>query len=1002
MYQVQLTIDRWLRLAPDECLELERGEDIDVVSRWTASDDSADRLVEQIKHRDGSLTLNSAEARSAIANFIEHRKDNPSLCLKFRYVTTASVGIERSPHLLIRAAGVQVWEKLRLEAFAGAQLKRRLAAIRHVLRRAKRPDDCPASTWSLFENFFRRASVDEMRELVAGFEWSMNQPEPDDLRTQIESALVSAGVVNSAINAKAAYDHLFVRVFQILSGRGLKRLTRLDLDSTLASVADAPADARILARITDALTLVQQEIIEAKSRLDGHDQSIQIVQEQVATLAKANGMTSIVTALGIAPNVAKPPGPLARAARSGAVQLIKTHLSTHTWVAVYGMSGSGKSELVLQVAETFGGPVPWVSLRDLNARACAAQLIASLSAIAGSPPERDRMGWHARVCEQLAGSILVLDDLPLFEADGELGKELAHLALAFSTRDVRLLTTSAYNVPVRLTNALSVAGVPVPPFTNGEARALLVAFGATDGPDLEPWAAFTNASASGHAELLVTAAAFLRQREWRFSQTELQQLLTREYASEIQTDVVRRIGATVADESARELLYRASLITGSFSKGDLLALAATGTPISSPLTALASLEGLWIQAQGGDQFAVCPLAKGLEFQLDEPTQRNVHDTLGMQIMRRPSVGPAEVVDAITHFMGAQQFDRAGTAYLMALTSLDLDNLPSYDAGLFDLWATVPLPETIALPLRICIRTLQIAINETRNNDLDFLATNLLALADLVPAKEVSSLLPLIPRLRALADVDFDRSTSILVRLLTSQNDLVTPAGSPFKFPKDVKLASFLWHMAASVETADDVGNWLARLGELRRETLMDAAEGIAYELGVVGLTDGFWLREAKNSAEKQNWKSVLSLLEDIESQGRTLGLTLLVGASQRTQVAVLAEFEKQLDAAERVAGKAIQEAEGEPLVKFLVTECIGRQYLYAKRTHEAADALRVALASDSGSYEHIRFHAQLSLAESLADVSGEEALNATLEGVALALLPESRSCGSGRLVLRAS
>jgi hypothetical protein len=92
VYQVQQTIDRWLALEPSECLELERGEDIDIVSNWTLGDDSSSRLLEQIKHRDGAITLNSPEARAAIANFVDHRNHNPGMRLCFRYVTTASVG----------------------------------------------------------------------------------------------------------------------------------------------------------------------------------------------------------------------------------------------------------------------------------------------------------------------------------------------------------------------------------------------------------------------------------------------------------------------------------------------------------------------------------------------------------------------------------------------------------------------------------------------------------------------------------------------------------------------------------------------------------------------------------------------------------------------------------------------------------------------------------------------------------------------------------------------
>jgi hypothetical protein len=57
VYQVDLTILRWLSLTEGQQLELERGEDIDTVSKnltemFKATPDEQQRLLEQVKHRD--------------------------------------------------------------------------------------------------------------------------------------------------------------------------------------------------------------------------------------------------------------------------------------------------------------------------------------------------------------------------------------------------------------------------------------------------------------------------------------------------------------------------------------------------------------------------------------------------------------------------------------------------------------------------------------------------------------------------------------------------------------------------------------------------------------------------------------------------------------------------------------------------------------------------------------------------------------------------------------
>src|SRR5258708_6055889 len=95
VYQIDRTIDAWLDLPDGVCLALEAGEDLDRVER-DLLDPTKDglRTLEQIKHRQKSLTLRQAEVVEAIANFIDHRHANPSHNLRFRFLTNAVAGRE--------------------------------------------------------------------------------------------------------------------------------------------------------------------------------------------------------------------------------------------------------------------------------------------------------------------------------------------------------------------------------------------------------------------------------------------------------------------------------------------------------------------------------------------------------------------------------------------------------------------------------------------------------------------------------------------------------------------------------------------------------------------------------------------------------------------------------------------------------------------------------------------------------------------------------------------
>src|SRR4051794_27702591 len=96
VYQVDHSILRWLDLQSGEVLELERGEDIDLILPGLAEGDSELlRRLEQVKHREDSLTLRSPEALAALANFHLHRTSNPEDHLYFCFTTNASAGREK-------------------------------------------------------------------------------------------------------------------------------------------------------------------------------------------------------------------------------------------------------------------------------------------------------------------------------------------------------------------------------------------------------------------------------------------------------------------------------------------------------------------------------------------------------------------------------------------------------------------------------------------------------------------------------------------------------------------------------------------------------------------------------------------------------------------------------------------------------------------------------------------------------------------------------------------
>ena len=145
VYQADLTILRWCELRDQEHLELECGEDIDIVAGalGTGASDCY-RTLEQVKHLERSITLVSPESLTAMANFSAHRWDNPTQELRFRFCTCARVGLERSDPFEGRP-GIEVWEALRgrapLDRREASELFALVARPRRLIGGRSRNDD---------------------------------------------------------------------------------------------------------------------------------------------------------------------------------------------------------------------------------------------------------------------------------------------------------------------------------------------------------------------------------------------------------------------------------------------------------------------------------------------------------------------------------------------------------------------------------------------------------------------------------------------------------------------------------------------------------------------------------------------------------------------------------------------------------------------------------------------------------------------------------------------
>jgi tetratricopeptide (TPR) repeat protein len=269
VYQVDLTIARWLDVEPGDLLELERGEDIDLLSRAITAQNEEEqrRLLEQVKHREHAVTLRTPAAIAALANFFAHRTANPNVPLFFRYTTNARVGCERPSPILGRVPALVAWEQLRRGDLQEAAQRDAVDGIRDLLLQADRPSDIHQGTWSAFQSYLQGADHAQLFVFIQSFEWSTDTPSVQKLGQDLKQQLIDRGYAIDAQEAEAQYFRLFLHVVETLSSPGIKQLQKEDLERLIALPTLSATDHAKLEALREMTGQIEQRLEAVEEQL---------------------------------------------------------------------------------------------------------------------------------------------------------------------------------------------------------------------------------------------------------------------------------------------------------------------------------------------------------------------------------------------------------------------------------------------------------------------------------------------------------------------------------------------------------------------------------------------------------------------------------------------------------------------------------------------------------------------------------------------------------------
>lgn len=528
----------------------------------------------------------------AINNYWLHRTRNPGVIVRFRYVTTSGIGVEQGASFGAGRGGLELWNALRTSGF-GDESEAQIKLIADFLLGEGNLSN------PVKQRFTDASPAELLEEIISPIEWLAGQQDGDVLVRQIKDRLVVHGATSSIppADAELAFDALYTAAFDAAKQKDGVPLTRAQL-------------LRIFAGAT-GIHMPKQDYLA-------------LVRAAIST-----GGTDI--ALQAQPLVLEGPPPLPHPyfRRMALEQLLEASLAAGT-VLLHGSTGSGKT---LNAASTFAGRDPlWLTLRDLTPAEVKTRLLAATELLRAEGMPR----------------ILVIDDLDTLSDPRSIESALGILRHCQSTLGGQLIITTDRPLPERLAQAVKLEPareLKMQPFDAGEIEAFLREAGCP-GERAALWSKLLELSTLGHPQLVSARVRTLRAKE--FPEPEASDLLgTADDVDRIKFEA-RRLIAELPD-GARELLLRASLMTGRVTRQRLMAIGRLQEAIAEPGAAVDIIAGPWLEMTDDREFRVSPLARGAAEQLrGQDWTKAMHGQLAWTYLLDRKVSPWDIAAILMH------------------------------------------------------------------------------------------------------------------------------------------------------------------------------------------------------------------------------------------------------------------------------------------------------------------------------------------------------------------
>ena len=620
LYQILHSVNAWLDLAGNEILYLEGAEDFDRVSDEAAT-------VVQVKDTQHNITLRSPEVNDAINNYWDLRTKNPSLKVKFRFLTRSQIGAEQGAPFGNNQQGLRLWRRCSGDEATITKISEFLQAEAKISKEAA--------------DFLKKAEPQQIYEqLIEPITWETGSKKASFVEQSIRQKLLYHGdrYCIPHPGAQKVFDSLITEAFRIATQKENRKLTKehflkIFAGNTRVSVPIQNIHGQQPIALQVVLNHIKEALIADSSDINIAIQSPSPIQNKIPRLD---------------PNVVP---------RTDLLAAIQAKLQLERIAVIQGGAGRGKTTLAKLTANAINGSWFWLDFTNKKPEQVA-PLLQQLA---------------AEVSNQSSQVNIVLDDLDLRPQElRKYEEDLGVVVYRVLESGAKLLITSQHKLPSNFSRRLDMSQpviIHVPDFTISEIEQFAQQLECPV-DDVEAWAKVTQAQTGGHPMLVHALFAQLQQEGWKRDIIESivqppQELVDeREQARQLLIDL---------SEDQREFLYRLSLMSTKFRKDYVLNIGEIPTPISYPGDIFTQLVGPWVDPVGETYYRISPLLNKAAEQVWSKNKINrLHAQIADAILKAKDLTMIEAQAILCHSMFGQN-KKGLIAVIAALMTAPEDN-----------------------------------------------------------------------------------------------------------------------------------------------------------------------------------------------------------------------------------------------------------------------------------------------------------------------------------------